>query len=173
MVQTAVRALLDSGINEASEFLTILNHTIYNNIQRMGTDKNLTLSLIDYQAQQLRITGQHEELLLVHQDSQIEQIDTFNLGFPVGVIHDISHLVSQMEIKLHAGEGIVLYTDGITEARNDNNELYGLKRLCETISDHWHLSAKAIQQAVITDVQQFIGQQKVLDDITLLVLKQK
>ncbi|EDN65326.1 hypothetical protein BGP_6316 [Beggiatoa sp. PS] len=52
--------------------------------------------------------------------------------------------------------------------------LYGIERLCEVVSRHWHhLTAKEIQQAVIEDVQQFIGKQKVFDDITLLVLKQK
>ena len=103
----------------------------------------------------------------------MEHIDTFELGFSVGVIKDIAHLVSQTEIKLQPGEGIVLYTDGITEARDPNMELYGLERLCQVVSRHWHLSAKEIQQAVIADVKQYIDTQKVYDDITLLVLKQK
>jgi predicted ATPase/serine phosphatase RsbU (regulator of sigma subunit)/tRNA A-37 threonylcarbamoyl transferase component Bud32 len=173
MVQTAVRTLLDSGVNEASQFLTTLNHTIYNNVQRMGTDKNLTLSLLDYQDNRLRVTGQHEEVLLVHKNGQIEQIDTFELGFSVGVISDIANFVSQIDIELHPGEGIVLYTDGITEARDPDMELYGLERLCEVVSRNWHLSAKDVQKAVVADVRQYISTQKVYDDITVLVLKQK
>ncbi|EDN69403.1 hypothetical protein BGP_3541 [Beggiatoa sp. PS] len=38
---------------------------------------------------------------------------------------------------------------------------------------NWQKTAQEIQQAVINDVRQFIGEQKVFDDITLLVLKQK
>jgi len=173
MVQTAVRTLLDSGVNDATQFLTTLNHTIYNNVQRMGTDKNLTLSLIDYQDKQLRVTGQHEEILLVRQSGQIERIDTFDLGFSVGVIDDIAEMVSQTHIELQPGDGIVLYTDGITEARNLNRELYGIERLCEVVSQSWQQTAQEIQKAVINDVRHFIGEQKVFDDITLLVLKQK
>jgi sigma-B regulation protein RsbU (phosphoserine phosphatase) len=41
------------------------------------------------------------------------------------------------------------------------------------VSQNWHLSAKEIQQAVVADVKQYINTQKVFDDITLLVLKQK
>jgi predicted ATPase/serine phosphatase RsbU (regulator of sigma subunit)/tRNA A-37 threonylcarbamoyl transferase component Bud32 len=211
MVQTAVRSLLVSETTEPTKFLKALNRIIYDNVQRMGTDKNLTLSLLDYQPQVeippnppfskggiaqevphlkkeqqpvphfdkggvggiLRVTGQHEEVLLVHKNGQIEHIDTFELGFSVGVISDIANFVSQTDIELHEGDGIVLYTDGITEAHNPNMELYGIERLCQVISQNWHLSAHEIQQAVIADVRQFIGEQKVFDDITLLVLKQK
>jgi predicted ATPase/serine phosphatase RsbU (regulator of sigma subunit) len=173
MVQTAVRTLLNSGIRDTTQCLKVLNQTIYDNVQRMETDKNLTLSLLDYQDNQLHVTGQHEQILLVHKNAQIEQIDTFELGFSIGVVDDIADFVSQTEIELHEGEGIVLYTDGITEARDPNKALYGLERLCEVVSINWHLSAHEIQQAVIADVRQYIGTQKVFDDITLLVLKQK
>jgi predicted ATPase/serine phosphatase RsbU (regulator of sigma subunit) len=173
MVQTTVRALLLAGIVNPEQFLNVVNQTIYHNAKRMETDKNLTLSLLDYQAGQLQVTGQHEDILLVRQHGEIERIDTFELGFSVGVINDIAKMVSQTHLKLHEGDGIVLYTDGITEAHAPNMELYGIERLCEVVSQNWHLSAKEIQQAVIADVRQFIGTQKVFDDITLLVLKQK
>ncbi|OQY49517.1 MAG: serine/threonine protein phosphatase [Candidatus Parabeggiatoa sp. nov. 2] len=173
MVQMAVRTLLVSKVSPPETFLNILNRAVYENLQRMNLDKNLTLSLLDYQNGHLRVTGQHEEVLLVRKDGQIERIDTFELGFSVGVIDDITKFASQIEIELQPGEGIVLYTEGITEARNPEKELYELDRLCEVVSRHWHLSAAEIQQAVIADVRQYIGTQKVYDDITLLVLKQR
>jgi len=51
--------------------------------------------------------------------------------------------------------------------------LYGIERLCAVISQHWDQSAEAIKQAIIDDVTRHIGQQKVYDDLTLVVLKQK
>ena len=173
MVQTTVRALLLAGIDNPEQFLNVVNRTIYHNAQRMETDKNLTLSLLDYQEGQLRITGQHEEVLVVRQRGEIERIDTFDLGFSVGVEADIASFVSKKEVHLQPSDGIVLYTDGITEARNPKKKLYGIERLCQVVSQNWHLSAKEIQQAVIADVKQYIDTQKVFDDITLLVLKQK
>jgi len=173
MVQTTVQALLLAGIDNPETFLNIVNRTIYKNVQRVGTDKNLTLSLLDYQKGQLQLTGQHEDVLVVRQNGEVERIDTFDLGFSVGVIDDIAEMVSQTHIELQPDEGIVLYTDGITEARNPEMELYGIERLCEVISRNWHLSASEIQQAVVADVKQYIDTQKVYDDITLLILKQK
>jgi serine phosphatase RsbU (regulator of sigma subunit) len=51
--------------------------------------------------------------------------------------------------------------------------LYGIERLCAVLGQHWDQSAEAIKQAVIDDVIRFIGKRKVLDDLTLLVLKQQ
>jgi len=173
MVQTTVRALLLAGIDNPEHFLNIVNKTIYHNAKRMGTDKNLTLSLLDYFDGQLQITGQHEEVLVVREGGKIERMDTFDLGFSVGIRADIAPLVAHETFSLKKNEGIVLYTDGITEAQNLDEEQYGIERLCEVVSTNWQQSAQKIQQAVIVDVRQFIGEQKVFDDITLLILKQK
>jgi sigma-B regulation protein RsbU (phosphoserine phosphatase) len=68
---------------------------------------------------------------------------------------------------------VVLYTDGITEAENQSGVRYGVERFCELLGNNGHRSAEEIRQAVVEDVRQHIGTQKVYDDITLLVLKQK
>jgi predicted ATPase/serine phosphatase RsbU (regulator of sigma subunit) len=173
MVQTAVRALLVSEVNDSKSFLNFLNRIIHDNVKRIESDKNLTLSLLDYQDGHLRVVGQHEEVLVVREGGQIERIDTTDLGFMVGVIPNIAHIVSQKDIQLQKGDGIVLYTDGITEARDPKMKLYGIERLCKVISCNWQLSAKEIIETIISDVRQYISTQKVFDDITLLVLKQK
>lgn len=173
MVQTAVRALLLAGINNPERFLNVVNRTIYANIERMGSDKNLTLALLDYQNGIVQLTGQHEYVLLVRKNGDVERIDTVNLGFMIGIVDDISAFASHQEISLQPSDGIVLYTDGITEARNFEKKQYGLERLCEVVTCNWSGTAKEIQQAVIADVKNYIGAQKILDDITLLVLKQK
>jgi sigma-B regulation protein RsbU (phosphoserine phosphatase) len=89
----------------------------------------------------------------------------------IGLKPDITALVAQREIHLQTGEGLVLYTDGITEAENEQGEPYGLPRLCQQVSQVWQLPAIGIQQAVINDVRQFMGSQRLEDDITLVVLK--
>ena len=173
MTQTAVRTLLVSGETDPARFLNILNRTIYDNVQRMQANKSLTLSLLDYESNGvLRLSGQHEELILVRQGGQIELIDTMDLGFPIGLDDDITDFVDEALIKLHPGDGIVLYTDGITEAENVTGEQYGLERMCSLVSRYWAQSAEAIKETIIEDLRSFIGQQKIYDDITLLVLKQ-
>jgi serine phosphatase RsbU (regulator of sigma subunit) len=80
--------------------------------------------------------------------------------------------VHKTSIDLQSGDGIVLYSDGITEAENEAQELYGLERLCQVVQGHWDGSAEEVKDAIVTDVQGYIGKQKVHDDITLVVVKQ-
>jgi serine phosphatase RsbU (regulator of sigma subunit) len=173
MVQMAVQTLLTYEVSDPKRFLMVINQAIYKNIQRIQTHKNLTLSLLDYENGRLRITGQHEDILLVRKGGVVERIETFDLGFMIGVVDDISEFTSHREISLQSGDGIVLYTDGITEARNLEKRQYGFERLCEVVSRHWAGTAKEVQQVVIADVKNYVGTQQIFDDITLLVLKQK
>jgi sigma-B regulation protein RsbU (phosphoserine phosphatase) len=94
----------------------------------------------------------------------------------VQILGNLKHkldFLSQKQINLYTGDVVVLYTDGITEAENESRQLYGVDRLCEVICQNVDASAIAILQKVIADLRSHIGTQKIYDDITLLVLKQK
>ncbi|OQW93493.1 MAG: ammonium transporter [Beggiatoa sp. IS2] len=173
MVQTAVRALLANDEKDPVRFLKALNQTIYGNVQRMNCDKNLSLVLIDYQGGILSLTGQHEEMIIVRAGGRIERIDTINLGFPIGLEEDISEFIGEIKIQLNSGDVVVLYTDGITEAQNKQREQFGIKRLCKSISDNWRRTAAEIRQMVVDELRYHIGTHKIIDDITLVVIKQK
>jgi serine phosphatase RsbU (regulator of sigma subunit) len=109
----------------------------------------------------------------VRRGGEIERVDTVDLGFPIALHDDIAEFISHISIELQLGDGIVLYTDGIPEAKDINKKQYGVEQMCEVISQKWHLSAQEIKQAVIDDVRGHIGSQKVFNDLTLLVLKQQ
>ncbi|EIJ41104.1 serine phosphatase RsbU, regulator of sigma subunit [Beggiatoa alba B18LD] len=173
MVQTAVRTLLNSRIDDPKLFFNILNQVVYDNVKRMQSDKNLSLLFMDYQQGKFRLSGQHEEVLIVHHDGEVERIDTIDMGFLVGIERDITNFVTKLERDLVPGEGVVLYTDGLTEARNKAGTQYGVDRLCKVISHYWHLSANEIQQKIVADIQLHIGLTKIADDITFIVVKMR
>ncbi|MEC4985583.1 MAG: GAF domain-containing SpoIIE family protein phosphatase [Oscillatoria sp. PMC 1068.18] len=173
MAQTAVRTLQESGETDPVKFFDILNRTLYANLQRLNPFKNLTLAVVDYVDGQLFLSGQHEELIVVRADGTIEKIDTINLGFPLGLELNIADFIDQKRVQLTTGDIVVLYTDGITEAEDINQQLYGLQKLCEVIKINRHQSAELIREAVIKDVRRHIGTQKMFDDLTLVVLKSK
>ena len=177
MAQAGIRTLLQNEEQDAVKFLNSLNGMIFKNAQeRLEVDKNLTLSLLEYQPAQvggvLQISGHHEDIIVVR-NGHLERIDTGDLGFQVGFVEDIAEFVAKIEVTLNTGDLVVLYTDGITEAENQERKEYGIKRLCEVVEQNWQQSVKGIRKAVIDDVRQYIGQQKVFDDITLVVFKQK
>ena len=172
MTQAIVRALLTSGETDPVRFLAVLNAALYGNVQRMGSDKNLSLCLLDYAAGEVKVSGQHELVIVLRRDGTVEMLDTIDLGFPVALEPDISAFVAQAHVRLYSGDGVVLYTDGVTEAENMAKEQYGVARLAAVLKTHWAASAEAIKQAVIADLKHYIGAQTVYDDITLVVAKQ-
>ncbi len=139
----------------------------------MDSDKNLTLALLDYQAGQLRLSGQHEDLIVIHQDGSCEHLSTIDLGFPLGIEPNIDSYVDETIVQLQPGDVVILYTDGITEAPNGQRQQYGIDRLSEVVCQNRHRSALEICQTVIDDVWQHVGNYPTYDDMTLLVLKQK
>ncbi|BAP57669.1 ser/thr phosphatase [Thioploca ingrica] len=171
MVQITVRTLLINNISEPKIVLNFLNEALYDNIKRMNLRRSLTLSLLEYHEGVLTISGQHEEIIIIRLNGYLERIDTIDLGLMIGLKKDISQCLNQIQVTLQPGEGLVLYTDGITEAKNANKVEYGLDRLCEVIKNHGYRSATAIQQAILNDVRQHMDNQKIFDDLTLLVLK--
>lgn len=173
MTQTAVLTLREIREQNPVRFLNTLNSILYKNIQRMDSERSLTLAILNYFEGKVRISGQHEEILIVRHNGSLERIDTIDLGIPIGLDTDISHFINDVQFELGSGEGVVLYTDGITEAHNSAKEQYGLDRLCEAISQNWQGTAEEINTAVIDDLRYFLKDQKAFDDITLLVLKQE
>ena|GEM_PF-3095355 len=173
MTQTAVRTLQEIRETDPVVFLDTLNRTLYKNVQRMNSEKSLTLAIVNYADGKISISGQHEEAIIVRKGGQIERIDTMDLGFPIALDGDISEFISHAIFDLEIGDGIVLYTDGIPEAKDINKVQYQVERLCEVISENWHKSASEIKDDIITDLRRHIGTQKIFDDITLLVLKRQ
>ncbi|MEM8638996.1 MAG: AAA family ATPase [Cyanobacteria bacterium P01_G01_bin.54] len=173
MAQTTVRTLKELREMDPVRFLNTVNATLYKNAQRMGVERNMTLSILNYAQGRLSISGQHEELLLLRANGRLEQIDTLDLGMTIGLIDDIAEFIAQTTVELQSGDGIVLYTDGIPEAKNAAGEYYGLARLGAVIQQNWFRDAQGVQAQAIADLNRFIGDRKVADDITLLVLKQR
>lgn len=173
MAQTAVRALLVNGETNPAQLINAVNRTIYGNTQRMKSYKNMTIAILDYEAGRIRLSGQHEELIVVRSSGGVESVDTLDLGFPLGIESDISHFLAKVEVSLESGDVAGLYTDGITEAMNLDNQQYGLDRLHQVLLRNYQRSAQEIRHAVIDDVKAFIGTQEVFDDLTLLILKQR
>ena len=176
MTQMGVRTLVNTGMRDPVDFLKYLNRTLYGNIRRMGVSKGMTLSIMDYRRDDrggsMTLSGQHESVIIMRADGGFELADTMELGFPLGLVDEISDYVKQTTIHLAPGDGVVLYTDGITEAENADLEQYGEQRLCQTVRRHWGKSADAVRDAVVRDLRDYVGSNDLMDDVTLLVVRQ-
>ncbi|MEM6445596.1 MAG: SpoIIE family protein phosphatase [Cyanobacteria bacterium P01_D01_bin.123] len=178
MTQTATRALLEGNDLQspsalAKTVLNALNRTIYQNVQRLHSDKNSSFALLAYRDGQLNISGQHEHVLAIRASGNVEAIDTVDLGFPIGLEADISSFVAIAALSLQPGDAIALYSDGTIDAENPAGETYGLERLKASLAQHHHLAASTIVEEVLQELHDYIGSQTIYDDMTLVVLKRK
>jgi serine phosphatase RsbU (regulator of sigma subunit)/putative methionine-R-sulfoxide reductase with GAF domain len=173
MLQTAVRTLMTSDEQDPVRFLNLLNRLLRDNLQRMQVSRSMTLALLDYHMGKMCVSGQHEQVIVVRKGGRVELKDTLNLGFPLGLVTGVEEFVHETSLALRPGDGIVLYSDGITEAENEDGEFYGLERLCRVVGAHWDGTVEETKDAVVADVRAFIGEQKVYDDITLVVVRQR
>ncbi len=72
---------------------------------------------------------------------------------------------------IRAGDVIVLYTDGITEAMNRAGDLFGDTALADVVASHHTLDAAGIRERVLREVRAFVGDAEPHDDMTMIVLK--
>jgi sigma-B regulation protein RsbU (phosphoserine phosphatase) len=101
-------------------------------------------------------------------------------GMAMGVVEDTDW--EQRTVSMEAGDVLVLYSDGITEAHNAQNELFGEPRLIQAIEDcvlkaggtadtgTGSLSAQAILDAILDRVRAFVGDAPQSDDLLLMVV---
>ena len=111
--------------------------------------------------------GHNPPLLFRKGLEEVKQLKTG--GIALGINRQIE--LREASIDLLPGDTLVLYTDGITEAINDRNELFGLERLVQTIRSNGALSSKDLIEKIQDDVMRFADGKAQFDDITLMVLK--
>jgi sigma-B regulation protein RsbU (phosphoserine phosphatase) len=90
-------------------------------------------------------------------------------GIPVGLFPDSQY--QELDLQLESGDVLVFYSDGLVEARDANNEDFGLKRLAEVVLLNREKSAEEIVDAVNAHVEDFVGRIPFHDDRTLIVVK--
>lgn len=106
-------------------------------------------------------------LLFRNKTKEFELLDTE--GMPVGIMPGVEY--GQDFVILDKGDIGVLYTDGITEAMNNNHDLYGLERLQNVIFKNHELSSKEIGEKVLEDVNAFVAGAPQHDDETMIIFK--
>jgi sigma-B regulation protein RsbU (phosphoserine phosphatase) len=88
---------------------------------------------------------------------------------PLGMFKDMRY--HQHFIKIEKGEALILYTDGLTEAMNDEGEEYGSDRFARRLLDGMALTAREMIDFVRKDVADFTGKKFLADDGTLFIIK--
>jgi serine phosphatase RsbU (regulator of sigma subunit) len=90
-------------------------------------------------------------------------------GIVLGALENVEY--KSRSVTIGEGDVMVMFTDGVTESINAQQELFGEKRLIEVIQKNTHLSAQTILEQILASVKAFAGDMPQFDDITLLIIK--
>ncbi len=110
----------------------------------------------------------HNPPLIRRSDGSCEYLKT-RPGFVLAGMESIRY--RKNELQLMPGDMLYLYTDGVTEATDAANQLYGEDRLFDLLNKHGELQPQPLCENIITDVDKFTGEAPQFDDITMLCLK--
>ncbi|MBQ9930766.1 MAG: serine/threonine-protein phosphatase, partial [Firmicutes bacterium] len=110
----------------------------------------------------------HNPPLVKHENSDFEYLKV-RPGFVLAGMEGIQY--KKNELQLEPGDVIFLYTDGVTEATNANNELYGEDRLRAVLNAHKDADTDTLCRMVQEDVDRFVGEAPQFDDITMVCLR--
>ncbi len=110
----------------------------------------------------------HNPPLVRHENGRFEYLRTRS-GFILAGMDGVKY--KTQEYKLSPGDIVYLYTDGVTEATNSGNMLYGEERLLEAINSREFDSMDELCKFIKSDVDEFVGEAPQFDDITMLAFK--
>lgn len=136
---------------------------------KTGMFVTLFYAVIDEELRQVTYAnaGHNPPMLYRAGTGVIEELGT--TGVALGIMDTAEY--TQEVCVLTPGDIILLYTDGITEADNEANDMFGEERLREGLIRYHEHSARGIMDSVLRDVRAFAAGYAQSDDITLMVLK--
>jgi sigma-B regulation protein RsbU (phosphoserine phosphatase) len=136
-------------------------------------DKFITLGLcvLDALTRKLTLTSAgHTPVIIRRADGRAEEVGQEVSGLPLGVMED--SVYEQTEVQLDPGDVVVIYSDGVTDARSPGDELYDHQTNHRLIKRVAQLSGGpvAVGRAILQDIREFSAGHSQADDITLVCL---
>lgn len=144
--------------------------------QRIEPRRFMTCVLLRWnvQEQKMYYTGAgHEHVLIYRKRDGVCEVRQTG-GVALGMVPDISKIIKEDQIPMEKGDFIVLYSDGIIEAKNLQGEMFGVNRLKEAVEKYAGVSAPdELFSRISKDFAFFVGEQVQEDDITLIAMRRE
>ena len=112
--------------------------------------------------------GQTQPIHLSSENGKARFIETRGDTFPLGILDEAEYEESQFQ--LQPGDKVVIYTDGIVEEMNEQEEMFGFDRLLAIVQNSKNKTAEALLQEIIERVKEFAGNADQHDDLTVIVI---
>ena len=162
ITQVMIKQILNHE-RDPSKVLSLINDQLYkNNPEAMFV--SLWLGIYNKNTKKLIFSNAGHTLPLIKEDGHFKYLN-INPGIILAILEDFEYETEEITLS----DELILYTDGITDATNDNEECYGEDRLLDFFNKFKSDNDPIIP--LLDDINNFIGKQEQFDDITLIIFK--
>jgi sigma-B regulation protein RsbU (phosphoserine phosphatase) len=172
LIMVEARSFLRAKVHStgsAGKMLATLNELLYEDLSKAELFISMFYVKYNVGTQQLTYAnaGHNHPFLYRPRDGHCRELDAD--GLILGVRRDVSF--EEKTNQLQKGDLLLLYTDGITEARNPEGDFFGSERLCAILGKTQNESPEQIMEIILRKVRDFCGAQVIEDDISMIVMK--
>ncbi|MGL1932657.1 MAG: SpoIIE family protein phosphatase [Desulfotalea sp.] len=173
LLMATTRSLLRAKLScskRLAETIIKVNQLLCKDTQKVGNFVTLFILRVDYSNYKIEwVRAGHEPAIVYYPESK-RIVELKGKGLAVGVDAEYSYKDNEI---LSSKEPLVILvgTDGIWDAENEQGEQFGKERSNTVLSENAHLPAKAIMLKLKQAIEYFIGTNKQTDDITLMIVK--
>jgi serine phosphatase RsbU (regulator of sigma subunit) len=131
----------------------------------------LLFAVLDSSSKTLSLcsAGQTQPVLRSASSGAAVLVETKGDSFPLGILEDAAY--EETGLSLATDDKVVLYTDGVVEAMNAEEEMFGFDRLIEVIKESKNSAAQSLLEEIKGKVNEFAGSTPQHDDITIIVVQ--
>lgn len=159
----------DAPWMEPNDLASSLNCEVVHEVGATGMFITAVMLRIERETRRLCISsaGHNPVMLFRKASGKVERIDSHGppLGFLARAEYDLE------DLQLEAGDVLMLYTDGITEATDGNLDMFGEERLEALLRQHADEGAEVLLQAARRSLAEFTGRDNYDDDVSMTVIK--
>ena len=137
------------------------NHLCRNNSETMVI--TLWLGIYNKKTNILNVSNAGHNPPIIEENNNFKLLD-IDSGIALGILEEYNFITEEIELP----RKIIVYTDGITDAINKNETMYGEKRLINCLNNN---SNEDIINSILNDVNNFVEDKEQFDDMTILILK--
>ncbi|MBX7066517.1 MAG: PP2C family protein-serine/threonine phosphatase [Parachlamydiales bacterium] len=160
---------LATTVHDLSELVQRANDLYFIDAQNASMFSTLWIGIFDPKSHKLTFCSQGHPPGLLVRGAQLEELWTQGIALGAQKVD----LIPTKEVGLEDGDLLVLYTDGIVEAHDSENRLYGKNRFYEILVKKQKSTAQQLADRIIEEVRLFSGGAPQHDDMTLLVIRVK
>lgn len=167
--RSALRSEAGIPVLPPSAVVRRMNRVLYNDLVRAEQFISMFYAQYIHSTRTLRYSSAGHPPALLYRPSKKSFTSLITEGPLIG-IEKGEHFYDK-KCKVHKGDVLVMYTDGLIEAQRENSEHFGVARLKRSIAKHAKKMPLDMIDSITNDVKTFLGPAPVKDDITLVVLK--